>query len=626
MQNRRNIVITLAACGLLASGLVLHAEPLTGDMLPGRASQSTGGNSASDILREAGDNGETAAAAAKNGADAIIYKLEFRDALMVDVIRALSDMSELNIVATEEAAKKRVTVFLQKISVKDALDTISKNAGLWYRQEKNARTFRIMTTQEYQKDMVIYREDTTRIFNLLHPNPVIVATAISDIFGDRVSLSLGVEDDTLSGLGGIGGGTGGAGIGSGSRNGTGLIGSTNARNSTFRSRNSRSSYSSSYGGSRGGSRAIGADRESERVLSEELTPDQLQRLEQIMAAGASGTLSGEALAELSSREQPIYITVNREHNLIIARSSDTAAMKDIEHLIVEMDRPIPQVLLEMKVLELSLGDSYKQVFDLDLLTGRQTSGPDSTQARNPLNSGSTVGSRNTLGLGNFALESSTFVYQFLNNRIRARIQLLEENNRVNTLSSPIVMASNNRPARVFVGEERVLVTGINATGATVANGVVTPGTFEPVTEIRDIGNTLIILPKINADGTVTLNIQQDASTVITGGTTIPVPANGTVQSVPIDTVKTSNLTGTVVAKDGLTVAVGGLISSTTSRNVQKVPLLGDIPMLGQLFQRKIDVNDRSELVLLITPRIISNPAMGAQVSGELVRPLSEQSW
>ena len=135
------------------------------------------------------------------GENAVISKLEFKNANMIEVARALADMSGLNVVATEAASKKSVTVFLQNISVKDALDTISKNAGLWYRQDKSSKTFRIMTTEEYQRDMVVYREDTTRVFNLLHPNPVMVATAVRDLYGSRVRMTYGVEAETF-GFGG----------------------------------------------------------------------------------------------------------------------------------------------------------------------------------------------------------------------------------------------------------------------------------------------------------------------------------------------------------------------------------------------------------------------------------------
>ncbi len=111
-----------------------------------------------------------------------------------------------------------------------------------------------------------------------------------------------------------------------------------------------------------------------------------------------------------------------------------------------------------------------------------------------------------------------------------------------------------------------------------------------------------------------------------GGGTLPVLIGNNVQNFNIDTVNTSNIQATVVAKDGLTVAIGGLISHRDSNNVQKVPVVSDIPVLGQLFQRKELVKNKSELVLLITPRIITNPSDGQNVSDETMDEISVQSW
>ncbi len=542
------------------------------------------------------------------GEDAVISKLEFKQANMVDVVRALADMSGLNIVATEEAAKKTVTVFLQNISVKDALDTISKNSGLWYRQDKASKTFRIMSTEEYQRDMVVYREDTTRVFNLLHPNPVIVATAVRDLYGQRVLLTLGVQGDDFGtgGTGGAAGGnqarTGGLGMGVGVGAGAG-----------------QAALRRTAGVATGGVRALtggqigGARRESDTAISqaEKMTPDQLARLESSLQVDGDGNvISSEALKSISRTEQPIYLTVNREHNLIIVRTSDMAAIKEIERLIKEMDKPTTQVLLEMKVLELSIGDSFNQLFNMDILSSNGKE-------------------RFRIGNSSIPTEVGTMIYNFLDTRIAARLELLQKNNQINTLSSPILLASNNRPARVFVGEERILVTGVTATDPVLnaSGGLVTPAKITYQTELRNIGNTLNIIPKINADRTVTLSIQQDSSTVLVGAVSLPpITVGTTVQSFNIDSVKTSNIEGIVVAKDGLTVAIGGLISSSSSNDVRKVPVLGDIPLLGQLFTSKVQSTKKSELILLITPHIISTPSEGDDVSRDAVEPLTEQQW
>ncbi len=557
---------------------------------------------------------------AKNPADTLgldtrLDKLEFKKAKMADVMRTLAEMSNANIVVTAAAGEKDVTIFMKNISIREAIETISKNSGVWFRQDKATRTFRIMTTEEYQQDMVVYREDATRIFNLLHPNPVVVATAIRDLYGARVLMTLGVVADdfgatagkSIGGGGAGGGGTragsagGGAGVGVGVGGGAGG-GGVGTGGAGFR-----------RGTGAGAGRAVaGAAQQSERAVTEKLTAEQLSKLEGAQkTVEEGGVVSSDTLKGITSSEQPIHITVNREHNLIIVRTGDATAMRDIEKLIKEMDRPTPQVLLEMKILELKVGDSFNQLFNFSI------------DSNNP--------NPHSIGLGNTAIPSTqgSLIYRFLNARINARLELLEKNNQVNNLSSPILMASNNRPARVFVGEERVLVTGVTATDPVLnaAGGVVTPGKITYETETRDVGITLNILPKINADKTVTLSILQDSSSVLEKAVTLPpITVGNAVQNFQIDSVKTANIEGIVVARDGLTVAIGGLISRSKNNDVRKVPLLGDLPLVGNLFQSKDQSNQSNELVLLITPHIITNPSEAEDVSHEVVEPLSEQQW
>lgn len=527
-----------------------------------------------------------------------IQKLEFKKAKLVDVMRTISEISDINIVPTKEAGESEVTIYLRNVTVHEAIDTISRSNGLWYRQDKISKAYRVMTTKEFQNDIVVFRDDVTQVFNLLHPNPIIVASAIEDLYGSRVILSLGVQSDDF-GTGGVS--SGGARSGGASARG----GQSSLRRSTGGQNNNRGSSSN---------RRLSSGQtgnQSERAITEELSPERLARLEQAIAASADGIMvSSEDLQGVSRSEQPIYITVNREHNLIIVRTSDTGVLKDIERLIKEMDKPTTQVLLEMKILELTVGDSFNQLFNFQYLSSD---------------------GQEFVGLGNSAIptEAGSFIYRFLDSRISARLELLQRNNQINTLSSPILLASNNRPSRVFVGEERILVTGVTATDPIISavGTVITPGRITYETELRDIGNTLNIIPKINADGTVTLSIQQDVSSVLEGAIALPpITVGNTVQSFNIDSVKVANIEGIVVAKDGLTVAIGGLISNSKVNNETKVPLLGDIPLVGELFKRKDQSNRKSELILLITPRIIKTPNDGEMVTADTMDEVSDQTW
>jgi len=122
-----------------------------------------------------------------------------------------------------------------------------------------------------------------------------------------------------------------------------------------------------------------------------------------------------------------------------------------------------------------------------------------------------------------------------------------------------------------------------------------------------VGNTIEITPYINSDRTITLEISQESSSLKRGGANISVVTNSQVLSLPIDTITSAELTGTVIAKDGLTIAIGGLVRETNSTSEQRVPGLSDVPIIGNIFTSVRDKKERSELILMITPRVMMNP-------------------
>ena len=140
--------------------------------------------------------------------DYVIDRLEFNDASMVDVVRVLSELSGINIVTTVEASDEKVTVFLRDISIPDAIDTLCKISGLWYRKDSKTGVYRIMETDAYQKDLVVFKNDLLRVFPMRHYNVVAAARAIQSLFGNRVRMILDQRaDDTglgrQSGVGGM---------------------------------------------------------------------------------------------------------------------------------------------------------------------------------------------------------------------------------------------------------------------------------------------------------------------------------------------------------------------------------------------------------------------------------------
>ena len=509
---------------------------------------------------------------AATAADTKIKELEFADTQLIDVIRTLAELSDKNIIATPEASKEKVTIHLKNITILDAIKSISRISGLWYRHDEDTNTYRIMTRKEYSKDLIIRESEHIEVFHVLNANVRIIAQQIEDLYGSRVILSLG-EDPGQSGSSSSNSSSSGS-----SRNNVRNSRSTNGNNSSNNS-NSNSSNSSSSGIAKSGV----------ALSTTDLTPDQL---EQISRSLSGMSVNPDTLQQVTTSSQPIYITVNNEHSMILVRTDDKNVIAAISNLIKELDIAIPQVMLEMKILNIVLGEDFNSIFNFEL----QPSG--SNQSLQPIKVGN-----------NGLLNSGSLIYEFLNTRLRANIEFLEQNKRVKVLSNPMVLASNHREAELFIGEERILTRGFTFHPAVIDNGIViSPSYVETETDLEEIGITLRITPRINTDGTVSLDLQQENSSVTPGGATIPLAdGTGNVLNLPIDTVNTARLTGTVVAHDKLTVAVGGLIRTTKSTNQKKVPILGEIPVLGRLFRTDIESEEDVETVLLITPHILKKP-------------------
>lgn len=478
-----------------------------------------------------------------------IGELEFKEAGLVDAIRIISELSGDNIVATPGAAQAKVTLYLRNVTVGEAVETLCRVNNLWYRHDAKSDTWRIMTNAEYSQDLVIHRDESTRVFTLRNPNVELVADAIANLYGERVELSQS--------------GASGSAEGNGDGGNDGEGGAANGGNGV----------------------AAGA---ADLKLTDRLSVDQLAA----MRAGGAGNnlISATQLQRLSAQREPIFVTTVAEHNLVVVRSGDKEAMAGIADLVQQLDRPVPQVLLEMKILDVLVGDDFKSVFNF-AVTGSSLS-RDSTSP---------------ILLGNNASIGGSFVFEYLNDRLKANIEFLAQDNRVRVLSTPMVLASNNRPATLFVGEQRVLVTGYETAAVqnTGDNASIQNENVVPVTALEEIGNSIEITPYINADNTITLELKQESSTVKNAAASIAVVSGAQVLQLPMDTVTTARLEGTVIAKDEHTIAVGGLVRETKSDQEQSVPGLASLPLLGKLFRSVKQVSERSELILMITPHLIN---------------------
>lgn len=581
----------------LLAGLLLTGGPVFAKTLPPEAPAT----SSAPVPAVATKTGAPMQAAGSNGS---LGDFQLSNVRLDEAARLLSQAGNTNVVVTRSVADQEVSLYLRNATVEYMIRNLCRAAGVWFRYDTASKTYILMNAEEYQKDLSVVRDEKTRVITLRHHNVVAAANAVRALFGSQVILSNPVEEVppvTLNSSARTN--TTNSRSGSNASSSASMNGNNagTANNSVFGSTQGSGSNSmqNSFGnqaqaGGSQGVRNYDPGQDFARLSQDRI--DNGRRAEQ----AASGEISVSDLQTMAARQgPPVYLTYNKLNNLLMVRTGDESLMEQIVRLVAELDRPPRQVLLEMKILEVELGDGFRSVFDIGQASGKAT-GP-------TLVDGSSSGSRNILSTGMFGLENdATALWQIMSKNLTVRLQLLANDNKVKVLSSPMLVAANNQPARLFIGDERVLVVGATSESVTSTAGTNTTITAE--TERRNVGQTLSILPRINDDRSISLTIDQDSSTVKAKDTTIPIATSaGTVIDYPIDTVNTATLQVTAHARDGLTVAVGGMIRDETSLRTEKVPMLGDIPALGFFFKRDVRSVTRSQIVLLITPRVLENP-------------------
>ena len=546
----------------------------------------------------------------------ILGDIQLTQVSLADAARMLSQVGKANVVVTGSIADKVVSLYLHDATVEDMVRNLCRAAGIWYRYDTSSKTYVIMSGNEYQKDLALVRDEQTKVFTLRHHNVVATANAVRGLFGSRVVLAIPVEEMPPTSLGSgnrtstggsRSGGSGNSGSGSsGNRSGSGS-GNSGSGNSAAGNNASASGQGSGNGVGNTGNAGAGSGAAAMSYdPSSDLGKMSQDRLNAQLRVGSDGqpSLNLSDVQDMAARQGPvIYVTYNKLNNLLIVRTGDNTALAEISELVGNMDKPPKQVLLEMKILEVTLDDGFKSVFDIGASTQGRTSGPIGYGSATGTGSGNTA--RNSVGSGLFGLESNAnLVWQIMSNSLSLRMQLLANENKLKVLSSPMLVAANNQVARLFIGDERVLTVGASSQSVTGTTGA-TNTTITVETEKRDVGQSLAILPRINGDRSVSLTVDQDSSTVKIGDATIPIStAAGNVIYFPIDTVNTANLQVTAHAKDGMTVAIGGMIRESVTRDEEKVPVIGDVPGLGFFFKRDVRAKVRTQIVLLITPRII----------------------
>lgn len=260
-----------------------------------------------------------------------------------------------------------------------------------------------------------------------------------------------------------------------------------------------------------------------------------------------------------------------------------------------------QVILEVKIIEVTLNDDYQQGINWTKIAGTIGS-TDINFSNNSFSLGNNITAQ-IGGLGSIGFEGDDF---------SGVINLLETQGNAQVLSSPRVTAINNQKAVIKVGSDEYYVTGVDSNTNNVGNTTGTVTNIIPTLEPFFSGIALDVTPQINVDGDVILHVHPSVSETTELAKSISVSGQAS-YSLPSAQTNIRESDTIIKARNGEIVVIGGLMQSTISDSESKVPVLGSVPLFGKLFTNISKVERKKELIILIKPTVSSGSAMQQQL-------------
>jgi general secretion pathway protein D len=303
----------------------------------------------------------------------------------------------------------------------------------------------------------------------------------------------------------------------------------------------------------------------------------------------------------SKPEIPINIQADEAANaLIITAPPDQ--FRSLEAIIRKLDIRRAQVLVEAIIAEVSYDKAKKLGVQWIVDGSGDGSGPvgvinlgspsiSNIASAIASDSSFSLGSGTMIGAGKFDSNSVNFA---------ALIQALESDSSSNILSTPSLMTLDNQEAEIVIGQNVPFITGTYTSTGSSSSSV---NPFQTV-EREDVGLTLRVKPQINEGNAVKLEIQQEVSSIDTTAVT------GAADLVT----KKRNIKTVVMVEDGDTVVLGGLIDENLQQTEEKVPVLGDVPLLGALFRSTSTTKVKQNLMVFLRPVILRDAATNTQIA------------
>ncbi len=302
------------------------------------------------------------------------------------------------------------------------------------------------------------------------------------------------------------------------------------------------------------------------------------------------------------------------HNIIVI--ADKQTRDQIEKVIESLDAPEPQVLIKVVFLEVEHNDGSEIGVQGTYTGGSLGSSLAAFSGFITNKSGNVVPSSQSFNMANgFGLPTTIpgasgtgGLYQVLGNDFTATVQAVAAAGKAQVLSRPSILARDGQMAQIVIGQQIYLPNGVAY--ASVGNSGATVPTINGT--YQNVGIILSVTPFIGANGLVQMILQPQNSQIDTSspGQVITFGNSLLGSSTPVfaPNIDITSADTVVVTPDGQTVVIGGLISNTKSSSVTKVPFLGDIPFLGNLFKSTTTAASKEELMMFLTPHIVKAPS------------------
>jgi general secretion pathway protein D len=293
-----------------------------------------------------------------------------------------------------------------------------------------------------------------------------------------------------------------------------------------------------------------------------------RRNNRLNQAGTPRLSPGMASA-LNALTGKVFVVADQDTNALLVTTASKYE-KQVRAIIDDLDRPMPQVLIKVLVAEVTHDNSSDLGVDFSVLNTRESGNGQSASTN----------------FGSARLKTG-LVVSVIETNVTATLHALAEQNKLDVLSRPYILASDNQLANILIGQSVPFVTDtrITDTGQQINN-----------IQYRDIGLSLNVTPHINPDGMVILDVTPEISQL----TSQEVPISSTTFA-PVIAKRSAE--SRIAVNDGQTIVIGGLMEDRKTSTVDKVPFLGDVPVLSAIFNRTRITKTKTELLIFLTPHV-----------------------